>query len=45
MDRGRRKCNKASSENCKKKPKERRKGVTDDKDKSQDNNKKYNRCL
>lgn len=31
-----------SGENCKIKPKKRRKGATEDKKESQDNNKKYN---
>ena len=41
MDRRSRRCNKASRENCKKKWKERHKGATEDKEESQDNNKKY----
>ena len=45
MERGSKRSNKASRENCKKTPEERRKGATEDKVESQDNNKKYNRCL
>ena len=45
MDRGSRRCNKASRENCKKKPKEICKGATKDKEESQQNNKEYDRCL
>ena len=45
MDRGSRRCNKASRENCKKKPKERCKGATEDNKESQEKNKELNRCL
>ena len=38
-------CNKASRENCKKKPKARHKGGTEEKEEFQENNKKYNRCF
>ena len=41
MDRGSRRCNKASRE----KPKEICKGATKDKEESQQNNKEYDRCL
>ena len=44
MDRGNSRCKKASRENCTKKPKERYKGPTGDKEESQNNKKKYNRC-
>ena len=41
MNRGSRRCNKASRENCKKKLKERCKGATEDKEESQENNKSH----
>ena len=44
MDRGSRRCNKASTENCKKKRKERHKEAAEDKEEFQDN-KKHSRCL
>ena len=45
MDRGSRRCNRASRKNPKKKPKERHKVATEDEEEPQDNNKKYNRRL
>ena len=45
MGRESKRCNTASTENCQEKPKERHKGAAEDKEESQDNNKKYNRCL
>ena len=45
MDRGSRSYNYASTENCKKKPKVRHKRAAEDKEESQDNDRKYNRCL
>ena len=40
MDRGSRRCNQASTKNCKKKPKKRHKGAAEDKEESQDKDKK-----
>ena len=44
MDRGSRRCNKGSTENCKKRRKERHKEAAEDKEEFQDN-KKHSRCM
>ena len=41
MDRGNKRCNSASTGNCKKKTKERHKVAVEDKEESQDKDKKY----
>lgn len=43
MGRGKRRCNKASRQNCKKRRKERREGATEDKEELQNNNKQCSR--
>ena len=45
MDRGSRRYNQASTEKCKKKPKERHKGAAEYKEEFKDKDKKYSRCL
>ena len=43
MGRGKRRCNKISRQNCKKRRKERREGTAEDKEELQNNNKQCNR--
>ena len=43
MGRGKRRCNKTSRQNCKKRRKERREGATEDKEELQNNNNQCNR--
>ena len=43
MGRGKRRCNKISRQNCKKRRKERREGAAEDKEELQNNNKQCNR--